>query len=66
MISNTKKIFKPFNEENIHYRRGLGLIVVKRQMESALKRPFRSYGKPDRLVNVKNQFLVLKVSSYYS
>ena len=31
MISNSKKIFKPFNEENIHYRRGLGLIVVKRQ-----------------------------------
>ena len=52
MISNTKKIFKPFNEENIHYRRGLGLIVVKRQMESALKRPFRSYGKPDRLGSI--------------
>ena len=53
MISNSKKIFKPFNEENIHYRRGLGLIVVKRQMESALKRPFRSYGKPsDRLGSI--------------
>ena len=52
MISNTKKIFKPFNEENIHYRRGLGLIVVKRQMENALKRPFRSYGKPDRLGSI--------------
>ena len=52
MISNIKKIFKPFNEENIHYRRGLGLIVIKRQMESALKRPFRSYGKPDRLGSI--------------
>ena len=49
MISNT---FKPFNEENIHYRRGLGLIVVKRQMESALKRPFRSSGKPYRLGSI--------------
>ena len=45
MISNTKKIYKPFTEDNVHYRRGLGLIVVKRQMESALKRPFRSYGE---------------------
>ena len=53
MVSNTKKIFKPFNEENIHYRRGLGLIVVKRQMESAPKRPFRSYGKTDRLGSIK-------------
>ena len=52
MISNTKNIFKPFDEENIHYRRGLGLIVIKRQMESALKRPFRSYGKPDRLGSI--------------
>ena len=52
MISNSKKIFKPFNEENIHYRRGLGLIVVKRQMESAFKRSFKSYGKPDRLGSI--------------
>ena len=52
MISNTKKIFKSFSEENFHYRRGLGLIVVLRQMESALKRPFRSYGKPDRLGSI--------------
>ena len=37
MISNTSKIYKPFTEDNIHYRRGLGLIVVKRYMESALK-----------------------------
>ena len=51
-ISNTKKIFKPLTEDNVHYRRGLGLIVVKRQMESALKRPFRSYGKPDRLGSI--------------
>ena len=49
MISNTKNIFKSFSEDNVHYRRGLGLIVVIRQMESALKLPFRSYGKPDRL-----------------
>ena len=47
MISNTSKIYKPFTEDNIHYRRGLSLIVVKRQMESALKRPFRSYDKPE-------------------
>ena len=46
-ISNTKKICKSLSEDNIHYRRGLGLIVVLRQMESALKRPFRSYNKPD-------------------
>ena len=38
--------------EEYHYRRGLGLIVVKRQMESALKRPFRSYGKSDRLGSI--------------
>ena len=47
MISNTKKIYRPFTEDNVHYRRGLGMIVVKRKMESALKRPFRSYDKPD-------------------
>ena len=29
MIPNTKKIFKRFTEENVHYRRGLGLIIVK-------------------------------------
>ena len=52
MISNTKKIFKSFSEDNVHYRRRLGLIVVLRQMESALKRPFRSYGKPDRLGSI--------------
>ena len=52
MISNTKKIYKPFTKDNVHYRRGLGLIVVKRQMESALKRPFRSYGKPERLGSI--------------
>ena len=52
MISNTKKIFKSFSEDNVHYRRGLGLIIVIRQMESALKRPFKSYGKPDRFRSV--------------
>ena len=52
MISNASKIFKPFTEDNVHYRRGLGLIVVKRQMESALKRPLRSYDKPERLGSV--------------
>ena len=40
MISNTEKIFRSFTEENIHYRRGLGLTVVKGQMENALKKPF--------------------------
>ena len=38
MISNAEKIFRSFNEENIHYRRGLGLIVIKGQMENALKK----------------------------
>ena len=52
MISNSNKIYKSFSEDNIHYRRGLGMIFVKRQMESALKRPFRSYGKPDRLGSI--------------
>ena len=52
MISNTKKIYKPFTEDNVHYRRGLGLVVVKRKMESALKRPFRSYDKPERLGSI--------------
>ena len=52
MILNTKKNFKSFSEDNVHYRRRLGLIVVLRQMESALKRPFRSYGKPDRLGSI--------------
>ena len=52
MISNTTKIYKPFIEDNVHYRRGLGLIVVKRHMESALKRPFRNYDKPERLGSV--------------
>ena len=52
MIFNAKKIYKSFSEDNVHYRRGLGLIVVIRQMESALKRPFRSYDKPDRLGSI--------------
>ena len=52
MISNTTKIYKPFTEDNVHYRRGLGLIVVKRQMERALKRPFRNYDKLERLGSV--------------
>ena len=33
-------------------RRGLGLIIVKGLMENALKKPFRSYGKPDRMGSV--------------
>ena len=52
MIPNTEKIFKRFTEENVHYRRGLGLIIVKGQMENALKKPFRSYGKSDRMGSV--------------
>ena len=32
MISNAKKIFRSFTEGNIHYRRGLGLIVIKGRM----------------------------------
>ena len=44
MISNTEKIFRSFTEENIHYRRGLGLTIVKGQMENALKNPFIMLG----------------------
>ena len=51
-IPNTEKIFKRFTEENVHYRRGLGLIIVKGQMENSLKKPFRSYSKPDRMGSV--------------
>ena len=52
MISNTTKIYHPLTEDNVHYRRGLGLIVVKRQMENALKKLSRSYGKSERLGSV--------------
>ena len=52
MIPNTEKIFKRFTEENVHYHRGLGLIIVKGQMENSLKKPFRSYGKPNRMGSV--------------
>ena len=52
MIPNTENIFKRFTEENVHYRRGLGLIIVIGHMENALKNPFRSYGKPDRMGSV--------------
>ena len=52
MISNTEKIFKRFIEENVHYLRGLGLIIVKGHMENALKKPFKSYGKPNRMGSV--------------
>ena len=51
-ISNEEKLFKRFIEENVHYRRGLGLLVVKEQVENALKKPFRSFGKPDKLASV--------------
>ena len=52
MISNAEKIFRSFTEENIHCRRGLGLIVIKGQMENALKDPFISYGKPNKMAFV--------------
>ena len=39
-ISKEEKIFIKYTEDNVHYRRGLGLIVVKGQMENALKNPF--------------------------
>ena len=51
MISNAENIFRSFTEENIHYRRGLGLIVIKGQIENALKKPFKSYGKPDKMAS---------------
>ena len=34
VISKTTKIFQAFTKDNVHYRRGLGLIVIKRQMEN--------------------------------
>ena len=52
MIPNIEKIFKRFTEENVHYRRGLGLIIVKGRMENALKKSFKSYGKPNRMGSV--------------
>ena len=51
-ISNEEKLFKRFIEENVHNRRGLSLLIVKGQMENALKKPFRSFGKPYRLTSV--------------
>ena len=51
-ISKEEKIFRKYTKDNVHYPRGLGLIVVKGQMEKALKKPFRSYGKPDILASV--------------
>ena len=52
LISNSEKIFRTYIEDNVYYRRGLGLIVVKGQMENALKKPFISYGKPDKMTSV--------------
>ena len=52
MISNSEKIFRTYTEDNVHYQRGLGLIVVKGKMENALKKPFKSYGKPDKMASV--------------
>ena len=52
MISNAEKIFKSFSEENVHYRRGLGLIVVKGQMGNDLKKSFRSYSKLDKMASI--------------
>ena len=37
-ISNEEKIFRKYTEDNVHYRRVLGLIVVKGQIENALKK----------------------------
>ena len=52
LISNSEKIFRTYTEDNVHYRRGLGLIVVKGQMENSLKNPFRSYAKPDKMASI--------------
>ena len=51
-ISKEESIFRKYIEDNVHYQRGLRLIVVKGQMEDALKKSCRSYGKPDRLASV--------------
>ena len=51
-ISKEEKIFRKYTEDNVHYRRRLGLIVVKGKMDNALKKLFKSYGKPDRLASV--------------
>ena len=52
LISNSEKIFRTYIEDNVYYRRGLGLIVVKGQMENALKKSFISYGKSDKMTSV--------------
>ena len=39
-ISKEEKVFRKYTEDNVHYRRGLRLIVVKGQMENALKKSF--------------------------
>ena len=51
-ISKKDKIFRKYTKDNVHYRRGLGLVVVKGQMENALKMPFQSYGKPDIMASL--------------
>ena len=51
-ISKEEKIFRKYTEDNVHYRRELGLVVVKNKMKNALKKPFRSYDKPNRLASV--------------
>ena len=40
-ISKEEKIFIKYTEDNVHYRRGFELIVVKGQTENALKKPFQ-------------------------
>ena len=51
-ISKELKIFRKYTEDNVNYQIGLRLIVGKWQMENALKKPFRSYGKLDRLASI--------------
>ena len=43
-IDSKRKEFTNFNENDIHYRRAIGIRVVIQGMESTLKKPFRTYG----------------------
>lgn len=43
-IDTSRKQFSNFNENDIHYRRAIGIRVVLQGMEATLKRQFRTYG----------------------
>lgn len=41
---NTRKIFQGFEENDVHFRRAIGIRVVLTSLEAALKKGFRTYG----------------------